>query len=263
MRPTRCSIWHACRKVICLANPPNSPSASRRCSTCHCEKSSDEAISGPIASSLLNLRLHHHLSMHERVQPAHVVKSPCLVEHVAERPVRIHRRRLELQRREHHAVRHVVLVCPSYCHAHLHCQRCRRERKIVDDHLRIRRLGPIITASDQHQRCDADRTAQQQTPGNTARLRNLRHVSAPQPARGVSTIARGAFDDTRLTLAMPRYSFSSPAGTTIGPGLFAVPGAGCGNAVARAVWNATEPSTFCITWWMCPFSTVTDPNFFR
>src|SRR6201996_6479443 len=105
--------------------------------------------------------------------------------------------------------------------------------------------------------------AQQQAPGDAAQLQNLRHVCVPQPASGVSTMASGAFADTRLTLAIPRYCFSSPAGTTIGPGLFAVPGAGCGNAVERAVWNATLPSTFCITWWMCPFSTVTEPNFLR
>ena len=41
------------------------------------------------------------------------------------------------------------------------------------------------------------------------------------------------------------------------------PGAGCGNAVDIAVWRVTCPSTFCITWWMCPFSTETDPNFFK
>ena len=40
-------------------------------------------------------------------------------------------------------------------------------------------------------------------------------------------------------------------------------GAGCGNAVERAVWNVTLPSTFCITWWIWPLSTVTEPNFLR
>ncbi len=37
-------------------------------------------------------------------------------------------------------------------------------------------------------------------------------------------------------------SFS--AGTFIGPGDGAVPGAGCGKAVDIAVWNVTFPSTF-------------------
>ena len=29
-----------------------------------------------------------------------------------------------------------------------------------------------------------------------------------------------------------------------------------------AVWKATLPSTFCNTWWMWPFNTVTEPNRF-
>jgi len=40
----------------------------------------------------------------------------------------------------------------------------------------------------------------------------------------------------------------------------AVPGAGCGKAVERAVWNVTLPSTFCTIWWMWPFRTVTEPK---
>jgi hypothetical protein len=40
-------------------------------------------------------------------------------------------------------------------------------------------------------------------------------------------------------------------------------GAGCGKAVERAVWKVTLPSTFCITWWMWPLSTVTEPKPFR
>jgi hypothetical protein len=42
-----------------------------------------------------------------------------------------------------------------------------------------------------------------------------------------------------------------------------VPGAGCGKAVERAVWNVTSPSTFCVIWWMWPLSTVTEPKRFR
>ena len=37
-----------------------------------------------------------------------------------------------------------------------------------------------------------------------------------------------------------------------------MPGAGCGNAVERAVWKVTLPSTFCIIWWIWPLSTVID-----
>ena len=43
----------------------------------------------------------------------------------------------------------------------------------------------------------------------------------------------------------------------------ALPGAGCGNAVERAVWKVMFPSTFCRIWWMWPLSTVTEPNRFR
>ena len=50
------------------------------------------------------------------------------------------------------------------------------------------------------------------------------------------------------------------SGTFIGPGDGAVPGAGCGNAVERAVWKVTLPSTFCIIWWIWPLSTVTEPK---
>src|SRR5215831_13378438 len=66
-----------------------------------------------------------------------------------------------------------------------------------------------------------------------------------------------------VTLAMPSTLCKRSASTFIGPGDGAVPGAGCGNAVDIAVWNVTCPSIFCITWWMCPFNTDTDPNRFR
>jgi len=40
---------------------------------------------------------------------------------------------------------------------------------------------------------------------------------------------------------------SLSSATFIGPGEGAEPGAGCGNAVERAVWKVTLPSTFCMT----------------
>ena len=49
-------------------------------------------------------------------------------------------------------------------------------------------------------------------------------------------------------LAMPSTLRSLASSTFIGPGEGAVPGAGCGKAVERAVWKVTLPSTFCITW---------------
>jgi hypothetical protein len=49
----------------------------------------------------------------------------------------------------------------------------------------------------------------------------------------------------------------------MGPGDGADPGTGCGKAVDIAVWNVTFPFDLCITWWMCPLSTVTDPKRLR
>ena len=62
------------------------------------------------------------------------------------------------------------------------------------------------------------------------------------------------------TSRTPSHLRSSPAETTFGPGEGAVPGAGCGKALDRAVWKATFPSTFCMSWWMWPLSTVTEPK---
>ncbi len=46
---------------------------------------------------------------------------------------------------------------------------------------------------------------------------------------------------------MPSKLRNWPGGTCNGPGAGAVPGAGWGKAVERAVWKVTAPSTFCIT----------------
>ena len=67
----------------------------------------------------------------------------------------------------------------------------------------------------------------------------------------------------KVMLAVPSIMRSFSSGTFIGPGDGAVPGAGCGKAVERAVWKVTLPSTFCITWWMWPLSTVTEPKRLR
>ena len=65
------------------------------------------------------------------------------------------------------------------------------------------------------------------------------------------------------TLVMPSMLRSLPSSIFIGPGDGAAPGAGCGNAVDRAQWKVRLPSTFCITWWIWPLSTVTEPKRFR
>src|SRR4029450_5408039 len=59
---------------------------------------------------------------------------------------------------------------------------------------------------------------------------------------------------------MPSMPASSSTGTLRGPGPGPTPGAGCGNAVDRAGWNVMLPSTFCMIWWMWPFSTGEAPN---
>src|SRR5215470_3073067 len=66
-------------------------------------------------------------------------------------------------------------------------------------------------------------------------------------ASGLSTIASGFMPSVYCTWRTPSRRRSSPASTFIGPGLGAAPGAGCGNAVERAEWNVTLPSTFCST----------------
>src|SRR5262249_19942209 len=98
--------------------------------------------------------------------------------------------------------------------------------------------------------------------GNNTVGKRLDHVCT-QPCSGVSMMARRCSFCLKVTLAMPSMPRSLSSGTFIGPGDGADPGAGCGNAVERAVWNVTLPSTFCMTWWMWPLSTVIEPNFLR
>ena len=64
---------------------------------------------------------------------------------------------------------------------------------------------------------------------------------------GLQVMARRCSFCLNVTLAVPSMVRSLSSGTLIGPGESAVPGTGCGNAVERAVWNVTLPSTFCIT----------------
>ena len=80
------------------------------------------------------------------------------------------------------------------------------------------------------------------------------------PESVASTTASALRPGMNVTSVMPSTLCSVSGATFIGPGAGAVPGVGCGNAVDIAVWNDTLPSTFCMIWWMCPFSTVTDPN---
>ncbi len=60
-------------------------------------------------------------------------------------------------------------------------------------------------------------------------------------------MASGESFRLKTTLVNPSMLRSFSAGTRIGPGDGAAPGAGCGNAVERAVWKVTLPSTFYIS----------------
>jgi hypothetical protein len=66
--------------------------------------------------------------------------------------------------------------------------------------------------------------------------------------RSLSVMASGWVPRFTATVAMPSTLRSLSSGTFIGPGEGALPGAGCGKAVERAVWNVTAPSTFCMIW---------------
>ena len=183
------------------------------------------------------LRRHYHLPMHERMQAAKIVGLTRLRRGVAERVVRIHRMRPHTQRPTNDAVRDVVAV-----------------PQVTVVPALIRNVGgtnaklPIVTFVP-----SSARLASMPTAATTAPAPAPRHGATPPAgpttgpvakpptcsllqtaANGGSTITRGACDDTRLTRAMPRWFLSSSAGTTMGPGLGAVPGAGWGNAVERA-----------------------------
>jgi hypothetical protein len=68
-----------------------------------------------------------------------------------------------------------------------------------------------------------------------------------QSAKDESAMASTPPPRRTVTLVMPSNPRNSPVGTSFGPGEGAVPGAGCGKAVERAVWKVTLPSTFCMS----------------
>src|SRR5207244_9660765 len=86
-----------------------------------------------------------------------------------------------------------------------------------------------------------------------------RWSEAEAQPRVESTMASGSVPWTSVACVTPIMRRASVSGIFIGPGDGAAPGAGWGNAVDIAVWNRTLPSTFVITWWMWPLSTVTEP----
>ncbi len=76
----------------------------------------------------------------------------------------------------------------------------------------------------------------------------------PPPTYASDTLRQLRIDDSQmivsandLDLGHSKRALQLARRTIIGPGFGAAPGAGCGNAVAIAVWKATLPSTFCTT----------------
>src|SRR5580693_1288073 len=154
------------------------------------------------------------------------------------------------------AMRDIVLVGPGHRGAGLHGHRLRREGEVIDRDggRRARRAGNQ----------DAAGQARTHDRAKHGRSKNgSHHLHSPQACSGVSMMARRCSFCLKVMLAVPSMVRSLSSATFIGPGDGAAPGAGCGNAVERAVWKVTLPSTFCMTWWMWPLSTVTEPNFFR
>src|SRR5262245_45145945 len=72
--------------------------------------------------------------------------------------------------------------------------------------------------------------------------------SAGQPTRVLSMIASGLSPTRTSTDVTPSIDRNCCAGTLIGPGDAAEPGAGWGKAVDRAVWKVMLPSTFWTIW---------------
>src|SRR6185312_7775648 len=147
----------------------------------------------------------------------------------------------------------VILVGPGHRRPRLHFQVLRPEGEVSDLD------GNVVRPGRHHGKKKESRDA-----GNNYGLQGSRFEHGrTQPCSGVSIMARRCSFCLNVTLAMPSIVRSLSSGTFIGPGDGAEPGDGCGKAVERAVWKVTLPSTFCITWWMWPLSTVTEPKRFN
>src|SRR5947209_1251508 len=150
--------------------------------------------------------------------------------------VGIERFRPELARRDD-SVRNVVAVLPGHRGADLDDKLCRLEGEIVDHDRGLLAAGGCHLRRHHGRYREAEAEAAQGCVSH----------DGLQPCSGVSMIARRSLPALKSILAMPSRLRSRSSATFIGPGEGAVPGAGCGNAVERAVWKVTLPSTFCIT----------------
>src|SRR5689334_16456502 len=185
------------------------------------------------------LRFHDDGSGHVRMQRAEVLVGARRGEGERELAVGVHHLGAERVRR-HDRVRDVVLIRPGDGRASFDLQLLRPEGEVSD--LDRDFFGTGGRRSEEIRRRDA---------GHEQSRQGFDHRHGwPQFWIGVSMIARRCSFCLNVTLAMPSMPRNLSSGTFIGPGDGAVPGAGCGKAVERAVWKVTLPSTFCMTWWM-------------
>src|SRR5262249_40906873 len=140
--------------------------------------------------------------------------------------------------RGYHGMRNIVLVGPRHCCPGLNLHFLRAKGEVVDLD------GNIVCPSRRGGKDEQSHHARNNAVDQRFRL--LGHVRT-HPCRGVSMMARRCSFCLKVTLAIPSIVRNLSSGTFIGPGDGADPGAGCGNAVERAVWNVTLPSTFCMT----------------
>src|SRR5712671_7655980 len=188
-----------------------------------------------------------------RMQRAEILKRARRREGEGEPVAGVERLGAEMAGR-HHRVGNVIPVDPRDGGAGFHGELLRREGEVVDLHLDLFGVrGRSQPEGEPKEERGGERAAPDVMDFHGCAFRH-------QPCSGWSTIASRSLPGLNVTLAMPSRPRSLSSGTFIGPGDGAEPGAGCGKAVERAVWKVTLPSTFCITWWMWPFSTVTEPK---
>src|SRR5262249_8626246 len=151
-------------------------------------------------------------------------------------------------------MRDIVFVGPRHCCPGLHLQLLRTKGEVayLD--------GNIVRPSRRGGKYDQCHHARDDAVGQ--RLRLLGH-GRTHHCSGVSMMARRCSFCLNVTLAIPSIVRNLSSGTFMGPGDGADPGAGCGNAVERAVWKVTLPSPFCLARWIWPLRTVTEPNRLR
>src|SRR3984957_4790159 len=195
---------------------------------------------------------HDDFSDHVRMQTAEIIERTGRGERVGIRVVSVERLRAEGKFLLYHRVRNVVVIDELDRRSHSDRQFLRREREVVErDNVRVLRRD---RAERQHRSDDGtqkdgnDQGATEDKSGRCgARMAiQILHVKiSDQPASVLSTNASGLLPCTTATVESPSMERSWSAGTTIGPGEGALPGAGCGKAVDNAVWKVILPSTFC------------------